>query len=87
MKQLRFLEGLCLIFICWTSPLQGQNVVRDSLIDESLRDFFSEHVILTHRNSKYMIAAHTFPYDYDLSLWIDKDNIGIANFNDKKTIK
>lgn len=87
MKQLRFLEGLCLIFICLTSPLQGQNVARDSLIDESLRDFFSEHVNLTHRNSKYMIAAHTFPYDYDLSLWIDKDKIGIADLNNKKIKK
>ncbi len=84
MKQLRFLGEFCLIFICWTSPLQGQNGVRDSLIDESLRDFFSKYVNLPHRNSKYMIAAHTFPYDYDLSVWIDKDKIGIANFNDKR---
>lgn len=87
MKTLRFLGGLCLIFICWTSPLQGQNVVRDSLIDESLRDFFSRYVNLPHRNSKYMIAAHTFPYDYDLSLWIDKEKIGIANFSDERIIK
>lgn len=87
MKQLRFWGELCLIFICWASPLQGQNGVRDSLIDESLKDFFSKHINLPHRNSKYLIATHTFPYDYDLSLWIDKDNIGIANFNDKKTKK
>ena len=87
MKQLKFFGTLCLIFICWTSPLQGQNGARDSLIDESLRDFFSKYNNLPHRNSKYMIAAHTFPYDYNLSSWIDKDKIGIANFNDKRTIK
>ena len=69
------------------SPLQGQNGVRDSLIDESLRDFFSEHRESLYGASSYMIAAHTFPYDYDLSKWNAEDNIDIADFNNKKTIR
>lgn len=71
----------------WASPLQGQNGVRDSLIDESLRDFFSEHRESLYGASSYMIAAHTFPYDYDLSKWNAEDNIDIADFNNKKTIR
>ncbi len=87
MKYLRTFLSYLLIITCWVSPLRGQNGVRDSLIDESLRDFFSENVNLSLGNSRYMIAAHTFPYDYNLSMWNNEDNIDIANFNDKKTIK
>lgn len=87
MKQIKFLFSILLIITCRVSQLQGQSGVRDSLIDESLRDFFLEHVNLSHGDALYMIAAHTFPSDYDLSLWDGKDMIYIANFNDKKTIK
>ncbi len=87
MKQLKFFLLYLIIITCWVTPSQGQSGVRDSLIDESLRDFFSEHGKLLYGNSSYMIAAHTFPYDYNLSMWDEKDKIDIANFNDKKTIR
>ena len=87
MKRLTFLWTLLIIITCFAPPLQGQCGVRDSLINEALRDFFSEHFNLPRGNSRFMIAAHTFPYDYDLSMWNKVDNIDIANFNDKKTIR
>ena len=87
MKQQGLWLLLILIITCRVTPLHGQSEVRDSLIDESLRDFFSEHVDLMHGISSYMLAAHTFPYDYDLSVWNKEGNIGIANFYDTKTLR
>lgn len=87
MKQLKFFLSLLLIITCRVSPLQGQCGVRDSLINESLRLFFSEHVNLMSGTSRFMIAAHTFPYDYDLSMWDNEDKVDIVNLNDRKTIR
>ena len=90
MKITKLYFVLILIINLGGAPLFGQNAIRDSLIDESLKDFFSFHEqILKNLNGseEYMIDMHTFPNDYDISKWTAERKIGIADFDNKKILK
>ena len=90
MKITKLYIVLLLIINLGSTPLFGQNVIRDSLIDESLKDFFSLHEqIIKNLDGPevYMIDIHTFPNDYDISKWIAEKKIGIAIFDNKKILK
>lgn len=82
------LFGIILVFLfCVQTPVWGQNEIRDSLIDETLRDFLSEYSSFFNREKECMILAQSFPCDYNLGKWTESPQIGIADFCDKKTIK
>ena len=81
-----FCFSLLIINLCH-SQLSGQNLIRDSLIDESLKDFFEWHEGLINKSDNFMIDVQTFPSNYQLSKWVDKSTIEIADFNNKKIIK
>ena len=81
------LSIILLILFFGVLPLRGQNVVRDSLIDESMKEFFSNHEDIMTLYGDCMIDKNTFPYDYDLSKWTSEYNIRIVYLNNNKILK
>lgn len=69
------------------SPLWGQNGIRDSLIDESILEFFTEYGDFIKENDKWVFDIHTLPIDYKPSSCNVWRNVGFVDFSNNKKIK
>lgn len=87
MKYLKICYSIFVIMFFGSASLWAQNSIRDSLIDESLRDFFLKHEEFISESNVYMIDAQTFPINYNISKWRKKNKLEIADFRNNNTIK